>query len=328
MELLSVEYGDFSEVFDGEPLEGERSACLKVRLAIDPALAEDSELSSRIVGDLALVFPAVQNLCFADLDLDAKLGAIAQLTGALILDLQRDLCEWPAGHYCHCRPLDVEHEYEVYVETIDERVGRFSAQLAVEVMRMMMLQESFDPRMIWIIDLVRRLRRQSRWRLSTKRVANLLGCSRSSAEWAIRELERYGFLLASEVRRTRRSTGGRVLVIDDSAQIRDLLTRTLEVLGYDVITAVDGEEGLILLDWASYEAIFVDLIMPGLDGLAFLQRARAEGLTCPIFVISAYDHRWGPDDARALGATAYVRKPVSTTEIESLIKKHLTQRKR
>jgi CheY-like chemotaxis protein len=187
---------------------------------------------------------------------------------------------------------------------------------------MMLRQEHFDPRLIWVIDLVRRLHHQPRLRLTGKRVAHLLGCSQDSARWAIQELERYGYVLPTRTRR-RRSKGGRVLIVDDSARVRDLLSRIVEPWGYDAITAVDGEEGLIFLDWMHYKAIFVDLMMPSIDGVTFLQRAREQGVTCPIFVVSAYDYRWSVGELEALGATAFVPKPFSIVEIERLIKKYL-----
>ena len=193
---------------------------------------------------------------------------------------------------------------------------------------MMVLQERFDPHLIWLIDLVRHVRRRPRLRLSPRRVAGLLGCSRSSAEWAIEELGRYGYVAASDVRRPRRLSGGRVLIVDDSAQIRDLLTHMLEVLGYDVLTAVDGEEGLILLDWANYEAVFVDLHMPGLDGKAFLARAKEQGVSSPIFVISGYGYRHSLNEVKILGATDFVAKPFSLAEIEHVLHTHLRKKKR
>jgi CheY-like chemotaxis protein len=205
------------------------------------------------------------------------------------------------------------------VESIDKRVGRFSAQLAVDVMRMMLLGEYFDARLIWVIDLVRLLRRQPRFRLNPKRVSSQLRCSLSSAEWAIQELDRYGYVVIKP-RRLRRTRGGRILVVDDSAEIRDLLTRVLETMGYDVITAVDGEEGMTLLGWTTYKAVFVDLMMPCMDGFTFLKQARSQGVTCPLFVISAYTYRWKPEELRTAGATGFLPKPFSITEVEDLLK--------
>jgi CheY-like chemotaxis protein len=322
MELLSVEYDDLPDLFNGEEIQAKNSACLIIHLSVDPVLVSDREVVLRAMDKLSPVLPAACSAVPAEADLAEGAEGIACLTGGVILELQRDLCEWPGASCVRCRHLSA-NEYELYVECIDEQVGRFAAHLIVQVMRMMLLGEPFEPRLTWVIDLVRHLRRQPRLRLSSRRVASLLGCSRSSADWAIQELERYGYLDARELRRPRRSRGGRILIIDDSAQIRDLLSRTLEWLGYDVITAVDGEEGLILLDWTSYKAIFVDLAMPGLDGTVFLQRAREEGVTSPIFVISAYEYRWDIEHVQELGATAFIRKPFSISEIEELFKKHV-----
>jgi CheY-like chemotaxis protein len=323
MELISVEYGEFADLLDGDLPEESQSACLKIQLFIDPSLSYEVSVCQRVADDLALVFSGLGRIDFAESACGEGVQALALLTARLILDLQRDLCEWQAGQFYRCVGTQSEHEYDLYIESIDERVGRFSAELAVTLIRMIMLHEPFDPRLIWIVDLVRHLHRQPRMRLVSRRVAHLLGCSLGSAEWAIQGLERYGYLSATDMRRPRRTQRGCILIVDDSAQIRDLLGRILELLGYDVITAVDGDEGLILLDWTDYKAIFCDLLMPQLEGTVFLQRARSRGVTCPIFAISAYGHRWSTSELLAFGATAYLEKPFSISEIESLLEKYV-----
>jgi two-component system chemotaxis response regulator CheY len=329
MELLSVDYGDFASLCDITPAEGSHSACLKLLISVDPALIVGDGLAQRTLDALTHIFPGVRGISPSDGSLESELETIAQLTGALILDLQRDLCEWPGGRTFLCQSTGDGYEYELYVESIDERVGRFSAQVAAQVMRMMLLEERFDPRLIWVIDLVRLLRRQPRLRLNAKRIAAQLGCSEGSARWAIQELERYGYVLTTRPRRRhRRVQSGRILVVDDSAQIRDLLSRILETLGYDVITAVDGEEGLILLGWADYRAVFVDLMMPCMDGFTFLKQARTQGLNCPTFVISAYEHRYTFQEIKDAGATDYVPKPFSISDIEAVLNRHLKRKVR
>ena len=323
MELLSIEYGDFDAMCDLDLSHECPSACLKVHITVDPVLVSHQEMMAGLQDALATVFQAVRGIVAASRDSQDDTETIAHLTGGVILDIQRDLCEWPSGSSLYYRPMDNRNEYELYVECIDERVGRFAAQLAVNVMRMLMIDERFDPRLIWVIDLVRLLHRQPRLRLSPKRVAAQLRCSVDSAEWAIQELQRYGYVLATKPRRTRRAKGGRILVVDDSAQIRDLLGRVLESMGYDVITAVDGQEGMILLDWATYKAVFVDLMMPCMDGFAFLKQARAQGVACPLFVVSAYAYRWDAEFMKATGATAFLSKPFSVSEIEQVLRKHV-----
>ena len=332
MELMSVEYGDLADFFDKHPPYKSQNACLRIKLAIHLGLLDLKGHPDQIAADLGQVFPSVQDITsrksapresVSPEDWPELADTIARLVGGIIVDLQRDLCEWPAGYGCHCQPEQAGHVYTLCVESIDEQVARFAAQFAVELVHMMLLQEQFDPRMMWVIDLVRHLRRQPRLRLVPKRIAQRLACSESSARWAIQALQRYGYLPAEQLRRPRRTKKGCVLIVDDSAQIRDLLGRIMEWLGYEVVTAVDGEEGLILLDWAHYEAIFVDLVMPSPDGEAFLGHARSSGVTSPIFVISAYSHLWTPSELKALGATAFIPKPFSIDEIEEVIKAHL-----
>jgi CheY-like chemotaxis protein len=252
-------------------------------LYVDPALVSHENEGQRIYDSLAEILPGLSTSVGCEGPLPAGTEGIARLTAGIALELQRDLCEWPRGSCVRCRPIGNGHAYELYVESIDERVGRFAAHLSVDLVRMMLLDEPFDPRLMWVIDLVRLLRRQPRLRLNPKRIAHELGCSVGNAGWAIEELDRYGYALPGETHRQQRTRSGRILVVDDSARIRDLMSRILETMGYDAITAVDGAEGLILLGWASYEAVFVDMLMPCMGGCAFLEEAGARGITCPIF---------------------------------------------
>ncbi|HUT18729.1 MAG TPA: response regulator [Anaerolineae bacterium] len=323
MELLSIDYGDLNTMCAWDPSLESRNACLKMWLYVDPTLVFHENEAQRIYDSLIEILPSLSTSVGCEGPLPAGTEGIARLTAGIALELQRDLCEWPRGSCVRCRPIGNGHAYELYVESIDERVGRFAAQLSVNLVRMMLLDEPFDPRLMWVIDLVRLLRRQPRLRLNPKRIASELGCSVENAGWAIEELDRYGYALPGETRRQQHTRSGRILVVDDSARIRDLMSRILETLGYDAITAVDGEEGLILLDWASYEAVFVDILMPCMDGFAFLKEARAQGITCPIFVISAYSHRFEPQQMQAVGASDYLRKPFSVSEIEDLLHRHL-----
>jgi len=323
MELLSIDYGDFTTMCAWDASVESRNACLKMWLYVDPGLVPHGNEAQRIYDSLAKHLPSLGNWIGCEGPLPVGTEGIARLTAGIALELQRDLCEWPRGSCVRCRPIGNGHAYELYVESIDERVGRFAGQLAVNLVHMMLLDEPFDPRLMWVIDLVRLLRRQPRLRLNPKRIAGELGCSAGNASWAIEELDRYGYALPEETHRQERVRGGRVLVVDDSARIRDLMSRILETLGYDAITAVDGEEGLILLDWASYEAVFVDIMMPCMDGFTFLKEARAHGITCPIFVISAYSHRFDPEQMQTAGASDYLPKPFSISEIEDLLQRHL-----
>jgi CheY-like chemotaxis protein len=325
VELLSVEYGNFPDLFGGDLPEGWQDTCLKARLSVDLALIGGQDIPGMIAERLAPVFPTLRRIQPASPGLDAQgePAVIACLTGGVIADLQRNLCTWPAGLRYRCRELNSRAQYELCVESVDERVGLFAAQLGVEVVRKALHQERLDQRLACVADLVRHLHHRPRLRLTPRRVAGVVGCSRHDARWAIQELERYGYLSVDESPSPRQAREERILIVDDNPQMRDLLSRVLERLGYTAIAAVDGEEGLILLEWMSYQAIFVDLIMPSLDGPTFLRQARARGVTCPIFAISAYDHRWDAHEIQAMGATAYIAKPFSIAEIQALIKKHV-----
>ena len=101
----------------------------------------------------------------------------------------------------------------------------------------------------------------------------------------------------------------RVLVVDDEQVLRELVAETLELEGYVVETAANGAEALAKVRTHAPHAIVLDLMMPVMDGWAFLTACR----TCPacagvpVVVTSAY--RWLPEIAASLGVRACLAKP-------------------
>ena len=79
----------------------------------------------------------------------------------------------------------------------------------------------------------------------------------------------------------------RILVIDDDAAQRDLLTRFLEREGFSVRTAPDGRAGLELARTVQPRAILLDVMMPGMDGLEVCKALRAKGSAAPILMLTA-----------------------------------------
>ena len=82
-----------------------------------------------------------------------------------------------------------------------------------------------------------------------------------------------------------------LLLVDDDAPIRRMLTRTLAAEGYEVEAAADGGAALAAVERSLPDAIVLDVTMPGMDGLAVTRRLRAKGLRVPILLLTARDAR-------------------------------------
>jgi two-component system response regulator MprA len=108
----------------------------------------------------------------------------------------------------------------------------------------------------------------------------------------------------------------KVLVVDDERAVRDSLRRALELEGYRVELAVDGEDGLAKLrHGAPADAVVLDILMPGIDGLEMCRRLRAEGNSVPVLMLTAraeVDSRVAGLDA---GADDYLSKPFALAEL-------------
>src|SRR5512134_2252352 len=103
----------------------------------------------------------------------------------------------------------------------------------------------------------------------------------------------------------------RILVIDDEPAIRDTMRMILEYEGHDVVLAGSGQEGLTLAEREPPDLVFLDIKMPGLDGLEVLTRLRAINETVPVVIVSAHGSASSALEAGRLGAFRFIEKPLS-----------------
>ncbi len=129
------------------------------------------------------------------------------------------------------------------------------------------------------------------------------------------------------VERGRHMAKARLLIIDDEKEFIDTIAVRLKALGYDIIEALSGEEGLDKVHKEKPDLIILDLAMPGMDGFEVCERLKVDKdyKAVPIVVLSA---KFQPNDiqfAKELGADAYLTKPVDLkmllTQIESFLRK-------
>jgi CheY-like chemotaxis protein len=119
------------------------------------------------------------------------------------------------------------------------------------------------------------------------------------------------------------SAVGRVMVVDDSPTIRELIALNLGLEGYDVITAEDGQACLRLLQEVAEgqarapQLLLLDVVMPGLDGVELTAKLKATPSTAaiPILIVSASAQRRDFELAQGAGADGYLTKPFDPDEL-------------
>ncbi len=107
----------------------------------------------------------------------------------------------------------------------------------------------------------------------------------------------------------------RILVIDDEEAIRKALRMILEYDGYEVIQAATGEDGVRLVEREAPDLVFLDIKMPGMDGLEVLQKLRHLVDTTPIVVVSGHATITTAVEATRLGAFDFIEKPLSEERV-------------
>jgi DNA-binding NtrC family response regulator len=121
------------------------------------------------------------------------------------------------------------------------------------------------------------------------------------------------------------STKLQVLVIDDDEVVGRSFDRVLSDKGYDVSTALSGEEALHTMDEEEFDVVFTDIKMPGIDGLEVTERIKARCPWTPVVVITGYGTDANEAKANVLGASGFVRKPLTPEIIESITLKAVNE---
>ena len=104
----------------------------------------------------------------------------------------------------------------------------------------------------------------------------------------------------------------RILIIDDEAHIRQMMRLTLETAGYQVWEAADGLKGLeVFGDGSAWDVVLLDQRMPGMDGLETLRRLKDQAPEVRVIMVTAFASIELAVDAMKLGATDFMRKPMT-----------------
>jgi two-component system response regulator AtoC len=113
----------------------------------------------------------------------------------------------------------------------------------------------------------------------------------------------------------------RLLIIDDEANMRHMLSTVLKKAGYQVETAADGAEGLEMIQQSQYDFILCDIKMPKMDGMKFLKLSRDRIGAATVIMMSAYGSIDTAIEAMKSGAYDYISKPFKTDEVYLTLKK-------
>ena len=112
-----------------------------------------------------------------------------------------------------------------------------------------------------------------------------------------------------------------VLVVDDEANIRKVLSAQIKAAGYEVLEATNGLEALALIQQGEIDAVISDLRMPQLDGLGLLKKVQEIEIAPPVIVITAHGSMTTAIEAMKLGAFDFITKPFDKTELLNALRK-------
>lgn len=112
----------------------------------------------------------------------------------------------------------------------------------------------------------------------------------------------------------------RILIAEDERDLNEIIRKKLVSEGYSVDTCFDGNEALEFLDAAEYDAVILDIMMPGANGLQVLEQMRENGIAAPVMFLTARDSIEDRVKGLDAGATDYMVKPFSFKELMARIR--------
>lgn len=117
--------------------------------------------------------------------------------------------------------------------------------------------------------------------------------------------------------------GKKILVVDDSASIRQMLEFTLKRASFEVDAAEEPKAGLSLADSGSYDLVITDVNMPGMDGYAFVaeMRKKSKYRFTPILMLTTESSQEQKAKGKQVGATGWLVKPFNPEQLVSTIEK-------
>ena len=113
---------------------------------------------------------------------------------------------------------------------------------------------------------------------------------------------------------------GRILIVEDDSALRRTLRTTLDALGFDIGEASNGEEALTRLRMVDYEAVLLDINMPGIGGIETCRRIRRAFTRLPILMLTVRDSEDDKVEALESGADDYITKPFQIRELTARIR--------
>jgi DNA-binding NtrC family response regulator len=112
----------------------------------------------------------------------------------------------------------------------------------------------------------------------------------------------------------------KVLVVDDTKNIRMLLTTCLELNDYQVVSASNGSDAIELFKSEKFDFAFLDIKLPGVSGTEVLRRIRDINITIPIVIMTAFATVRNAVECTKLGAVAYLQKPFTADKVKTVLK--------
>ena len=115
--------------------------------------------------------------------------------------------------------------------------------------------------------------------------------------------------------------GLKVLLTDDEEDILEVVQDRLEAYGFLVVTARNGLEALKKLSTEKFDGVFLDVKMPGMNGIEVLQQIRKEDPKIPVIILTSSSSREAAIESIAKGASAYILKPFEWEELKGSIER-------
>ena len=117
----------------------------------------------------------------------------------------------------------------------------------------------------------------------------------------------------------------RIMTVDDSASVRQMVSFTLKQAGYEIVEAIDGKDALTKLEGSGIHMVLTDLNMPNLDGIGLIRglRVHQSYRFIPVIMLTTESQDAKKQEGKAAGATGWIVKPFKPEQLVAVVRKVL-----
>ncbi len=246
---------------------------------------------------------------------------IARYVEHMVLDIEFNLCKADQLSGLTIPAQGHPSQFLTYIECDDPQIGTFALNISVATMHQALYNGTIDPRYKFVLQIAQWLKETQHSKVTYTDINSAFSINEAIANYCVNTLNVFQFSRDKIVLNPAPGPAsvGPILIIEDNSEFRMMLDAALSELGYTILAAANGHEGLELLCQYRVNVVLVDVYLPDIDGLSIARWIRELQPSTSIVIISG-EFELGTEHAYSMERVRFVTKPISIQHLDNMLR--------